>query len=91
MWGFVYSIFPKIKTPKVSDFEGKLERRQCGNRRRVSGTMCNTMLALKMKDFMAKELVGHQNMAKARKQIFFSRISRRNQPCDIDFSLIFLA
>ena len=51
----------------------------------------NTMLALKMKDFMAKELVGHQNMAKARKQIFFSSISRRNQPCDIYFSLIFFS
>ena len=57
MWGFVYSNFSRIRTPKLNDFKGKLERRQCGNRNRVSGRMC--VLALKMKDSMAKKFVGH--------------------------------
>ena len=51
MWGFVYSNFPRIRTPKLNDFKGKLERRQCGNRNRVSGRMWQYCLGFEDEGF----------------------------------------
>lgn len=71
MWGVVYSNFPKIKTPKLSDFEGKLERRQCGNRRRVSGTMWQYYVSFEDEGFHGQGISWSPKYGKSKETDFF--------------------